>query len=306
MASFTMAEPGRTPSVSFTVPDDARAISFLATVDDPVHVQLGSVVIGGTDVVQSPDHDVGEMARRFEEFEVLVSPTGIVHEVRRGRSAFTFPNVPGLVLEPGPAEVTFLVDQPTSVDIDVVIVRSEPARLAVDVVVADGGELSDAIREGVESIYRPAGIGIEWRDLDVPGLPSELPELGDGGPGSPMWELTHFDDTRPDGVNLVVMERLPGGLSGYATSVPGAHDGSGAAVVVTFRSATESARLIAHEIGHLLGLRHLEDRSTTGVVVANPIPDTAADGLNLMQFGTNLTPGQIEVLRLSPLLSPTD
>ncbi|HVR32322.1 MAG TPA: hypothetical protein VMS74_06400 [Acidimicrobiia bacterium] len=191
-----------------------------------------------------------------------------------------------------------------------VLVLAGEARTVLPITIFEPGEsrLAQDARSRVVDIFDRAGVTVRWRRGVVPaGTPSEIDDVENRRPGSALHSLfAAVAESSAGGANLVVVDSLPNGLSGIASGVPGPHDGTGVAVTVAFRSPAETARLVAHEIAHLLGLRHLEDRSATGVVVRNPILDTYADAHNLMQFGTNLTDGQIAVLRISPLLIPAD
>lgn len=302
----------RTAEVVFDVPADAVAISILARSDSPTAlIQLTELGFSGftpLSLAADPASDpLAAMTRRFSDHEIIETPNGFVHEVQLGTYAFTYPFAPGWELPAGRASLSMLVSGGSRAEIEVRVIR--PAdRSVLGVTYFEPGEsrLSDEARMRVDDILGEAGIVIEWSKGTLPdGSISVIEDVEDRAPGSPLGGL--IDDVASlsnGGVNLVVVDGLPGGVSGFSTGVPGPHDGTGLAVTVAFRSQTETARLVAHEIAHLLGLRHLEDRSANGLVVRNPILDTRADAYNLMQFGTHLTDGQIEILRLSPLLRP--
>ncbi|MEX1004133.1 MAG: hypothetical protein WD156_02035 [Acidimicrobiia bacterium] len=302
-ATLTVRE-GTTETLRFDVPQDTAALSILATSPDrDVLIQIGSLRLAGHTAYVADPEDVSLLGSRRRDHEAVTGPAGFVQEVQRGRFAFTYPFAPGAELPAGPAAISFLVSGGTSLDVDIeTIGPADRSLLAVTVFSPGERTLSEAARAGVDAIFGQAGISVTWDDRMLPvWAPGELSDLDDHGGSFRL--LADTVATRSTGsVNLVVLDALPGGVSGVATGIPGPHDGAGSVFTVTFRDPDETARLVAHEIGHLLGLRHLEDRSADGVVVLNPITDTRADAYNLMQFGTNLTDGQIEVLGLSPLL----
>lgn len=307
-ASSTLAVTSRATEVlTFDVPREAVAISILARSDNPDGlIQLATLSFTNSVALHVDPEDRDRMSVRFDEHEVIETQAGFVHEVQRGTYALTYPFAPGWELPPGPASLSFLVDSAEQLEVEIVFVEpTDHPHLEISVFSPGSSRLSADARRGVESIFDQAGMTVSWRDqaLDE-SVPASFSDIDDRRVGSDIHTLLEAVTTNASGgANLVIADDLPGGVSGFATGVPGPHDGTGTAVVVSLRSQSETARLVAHEVAHLLGLRHLEDRSSRGVVVANPIIDTRADAYNLMQFGTHLTEGQIEILRLSPLLS---
>lgn len=298
---------GSTEVLTFDVPREAAALSILARSDNPeTLIQLATLSFANTLPLPVHAEDRDRMSVRFEEHEVIETPSGFVHEVQRGTYAFTYPFAPAWDLPPGPASMSFLVDGASKVEVEIVFVEvTDRPLLEITVFSPGSSRLSADARRGVEAIFDEAGITVSWREGDLgEHVPASFADIDDRRTGSDIRTLlAAVAMNASGGANLVIADDLPGGISGFATGVPGPHDGTGAAVAVTLRSPSETARLVAHEVAHLLGLRHLEDRSAQGVVVTNPITDTRADAYNLMQFGTHLTEGQIEVIRLSPLLS---
>lgn len=310
-ASLEVGSDGAAELV-FDVPAQAVAITILARSDSPIAlIQLAELAFDGfapLSLATDPTIDpLAAMTQRFSDHEIIETPNGFVHEVQMGTYAFTYPFAPGWELPTGQASLSVLVSDGSRVDIEVRVVP-DSIRPVLPVTYYEPGEsrLSDEARMRVDDILGEAGVLVEWSKGSLPdGTISTIEDVEDRTPGSSMGGLIDgVTSVSTGGVNLVVVDGLGGGISGLSTGVPGPHDGTGLAVTVTFRSQTETARLVAHEIAHLLGLRHLEDRSANGLVVQNPILDTRADAYNLMQFGTNLTDGQVEILRLSPLLRP--
>lgn len=297
--------PAVSAPIRFEVPDGTVAVSILARSTDPTALlRIGRMTFDDVTVLDGRVSDPDEMRRMHAEFEV-VDDGGFVQEIQLGTLAFTYPFAPGWPVPAGHARLEFWTDRPTALAVEVLAVQPGE-RSAVPVVVhtAAGRALHPDARAEVERIFGQAELTVHWSDGSLPGaVPATIDDVERRDPDSQLGRLfAAIESSGVPGLHLVLVESLPGGLSGLASSIPGPHDGTGTAVTVSFRSPQETGRLIAHELMHLLGLRHLEDRSTRGVVVQNPIPDTRAEAFNLMQFGSELTPGQIEVLRLSPLL----
>ena len=306
-SALTVAD-GVTAAIEFIVPEGTEAVSVLATAADREGlVQLASLTFDGDVVFEAAGGDLARMDGRHRDHEAISNSEGFVQEVQRGTFAFTYPFAPGWELPSGPATISFLASAGTRLEVEVLALRpTKRGHLTVSVFSPGARTLSEDARREVEAILDQAGLPVSWEDQTLPTwAPGELSDLPPDGNSYRL--LADTVASRSTGtVNLVIVDALPGGVSGLSTGIPGPHDGTGTAITVTLRDPGETARLVAHEIGHLLGLRHLEDRSATGLIVENPITDTRADAYNLMQFGTNLTDGQIEVVHLSPLLRDPD
>lgn len=294
-----------TAPIRFEVPPGTDAISILARSTDPdALVRIGRLQLAGVNVLDGGSPDPDEMRRMYAEFEA-VDDGGFVQEIQLATLAFTYPFAPGWPVPAGAATIEFWTDRPTTLTVEILAVQSVD-RTSVPVIVhaAEGRALHPQARAEVDRIFGLAGLEVAWSEGTLPEpVPAEIDDVVDRRRDSELGRLfAAIESSGSQGLHLVLVTALPGGLSGLASSIPGPHDGTGAALTVSFRSPEETGRLIAHELMHLLGLRHLEDRSSRGVVVRNPIPDTRAEAFNLMQFGTELTAGQIEVVRLSPLL----
>ena len=126
-------------------------------------------------------------------------------------------------------------------------------------------------------------------------------------------------------VNLFLVQSIPffsaAGISGGIPGPPGFFSTDGSGIVATvLDSGSHTGTLVAHEIGHFLGLHHTTELT---VPVFDPISDTPVcpsgtyiqncpDYQNLMfpdfwlQGGLTLSPDQIAVLRGAPLLYQVD
>ena len=178
----------------------------------------------------------------------------------------------------------------------------------------------------VQSVFKEAGIKLEpIRYRDVAG--SSLTTVhGIDGKDSAWSQLMRTGEDLPMGLNLFVVDKIvigkalaPDGesLLGLSGGVPGAPLEVGCdRCGVVFALETNSTGpdllggIMAHEIGHYLGLFHpMEPTTNADVSVKDNLPDTADDDPdNLMHWAVGeksreLTAQQIAVLRSSPWLS---
>jgi len=123
--------------------------------------------------------------------------------------------------------------------------------------------------------------------------------------------------TDSSGVNLYIVKELSlvdqgvmsAGPPGFSGGMPGpANAGTAASGVAMAMDCMRPACVMAHEIGHFLGLFHTHEQF---INAADPIKDTPVEGWgNLMHpdegsGGPNLTPGQVRVLLAHPLVQIT-
>jgi hypothetical protein len=108
----------------------------------------------------------------------------------------------------------------------------------------------------------------------------------------------------PHAVDLFVVDELPPGVGGWSLGAPGVPvAGTPYSGVIVERGADDvTARVAAHELAHYLGLRHVVDRSASGVAYPDRLDDTSPRAYNLMDDGTRLTADQAYVLRRSAVL----
>jgi hypothetical protein len=163
--------------------------------------------------------------------------------------------------------------------------------------------MSDFLQE-LQSILSGAGVSLgQLRYLDLPARP----EL-DGLRAQDLGRLLQLS-THEDGINLYFVRSIsPVGiqaLSGGAPGPPGIPGTTASGIAVSldtlcYRGWTDLARASAHQLAHFMGL--YRNREPDGHL--DPIPDSDATSANLMYFsefgGTDLSPGQGQVLRLYP------
>jgi hypothetical protein len=168
------------------------------------------------------------------------------------------------------------------------------------------------------SIWREAGVDIrevERRSLAGPNLVTIDPALGSDSPA--VGEVLRLSQmSAPGALSLVVVGDLSiaGGDSLWALSggvpVPPIAGTARSGVVVSaalvMRDPVWAGQIIAHEVGHALGLYHTSEDPAAGAI-HDQIDDTAdGDATNLMFWSTprgatRLTAGQAELARRSAL-----
>jgi hypothetical protein len=215
----------------------------------------------------------------------------------------------------------------------------ERARLAIALHFTGAGGLSaanassSALVQGVlstlQQTFEPVGVDVDVGavglfDVDDAFAIVELaPDLCDGGELSVL--LRALEPT-PGVLDVVLVDRLRctvrgdvvvDGFAGLAAAIPGdgllegaGHGGLALALGVVADDPQRAGVVVAHEVGHLLGLFHtMEQASGADPLVFDVVADTPDDPLfsdNLMTFdpetSTSLTPEQGALVRLSPWL----
>ncbi len=267
------------------------------------------------------------------------------------------PSNPGVALEPGLWRVRLVTERPNGATLSVTATYA-PTREAgtldlnlifvgidgLDAVTAPADPTFQTLLGEVEAVYKSAGVSfgqIEY--VDVVGDAAKRFRITNVATGELEALLALGDGQREGALNVFFVHELEGDGAGYtlfgqAGGVPGpAGPGSRSGVVVglsPLRDEPDAVRIVlAHEMGHFLGLYHTTERNGTalrpdGIVGFDPLCDTPScpdgadrntngilssgecqtrDGDNLM-FGLaapgslTLTAEQAQILRSHPLV----
>ncbi|MDP2341414.1 MAG: hypothetical protein Q8O67_10670 [Deltaproteobacteria bacterium] len=183
---------------------------------------------------------------------------------------------------------------------------------------APASPLVQQVLSTLQQTFEPAGVDVEdagFFDVDDGAFQTlELaPDLCDDGdltlllrslPPTPALDVVFVDRLRCVVRGDVVVD----GFAGLAAAIPGA--GLALAVGVVGDDPEQAGVVVAHEVGHLLGLFHtVEQASGADPLIFDILADTPDDPTNvsnLMHFApetsTSLTADQVAVVRLSPWL----
>jgi len=172
---------------------------------------------------------------------------------------------------------------------------------------ADGEDRLAIMQSRLQQIYEPAGISVLPETLAVDGLPADATLLAIPGVATGL----ALDPTR---VNVLIFDALNNGggpAAGFSPVAGGTSPHGGSVVAVQssapgFQGTVDVlGDVVAHEVGHYLGLWHTRESGGLGIV--DPLPDTednSSDNLMTADLkGTVLTPMQVEVLRRHPLVT---
>lgn len=295
---FTFEIPAGTRSVGITAvgaPSDVIAVTELTLGDGIDRVGIGRI----------PPVLLENVASQH----LRMVPGDVFQEASTGVQTLAFPNAPGTgEIPPGPGSVR-VSSTGRSLDLTIVLApEAENLTLPLDVFVSDPdltlGPDSPALTRAAD-LLEQAGIIVEFRtiaSIDTPdGFRAEA-GLRVDGPVAWLVELAASEGT--EALDVFVVPQLD--VSGFSPRIPGPLVPSPmrAVVVKSTSRPSDLGRVIAHEVGHYLGLHHLELYTDDHRPVPDPIPDTEPGTNNLMDAGTILTDGQIEVIRRSPLLEP--
>ena len=309
-ATLDVESDGATEPFEFDIPAGTRSVGITAVGGSNDVIAVTQLTLGdGIDRV-----GVGRippvLLENVASQHLRMVPGDVFQEAGTGVQTLTFPNSPGTGdVPPGQGSVRV---SSTGRSLDLTIVLAPDAdnlTLPLDVFVSDPdlalGPDSSALTRAADLLGQ-AGIIVEFRTIasvDTPdGFRAEA-GLRVDGPVASLVELAATVGT--DALDVFVVPQLD--VSGFSPRIPGPLVPSPlrAVVVKSTSRPSDLGRVIAHEVGHYLGLHHLELYTDDHRPVPDPIPDTEPGSNNLMDAGTILTEGQIEVIRRSPLLEPT-
>lgn len=292
-------------------PQALYALAWLRTADGVEHVRLPA----GMDVP-------GALRERYLDKQIDQMPGAMRQTIRLGLFTHVHPNRAREGLPPGEVVVRVATSSPGHpVDVRLLMAEATGARrLPVHIVSTSPRFPYLADDPGSVPFLEPlrrilAGGGIELVVERVVHLPDRrfaaMTELNkpQEPPTSESSALALAGGAALDGdaLNLYIVDSLPGQVGGWTLGTPGPPEPDtcySGVVVARLDQGPTLARILAHELCHYLGLRHVEDIDVDGRRYTDALDDTEPGRDNLMDGGTGtaLTADQRAVLARSPWL----
>ncbi|GMV44144.1 MAG: hypothetical protein AMXMBFR64_58600 [Myxococcales bacterium] len=330
---------GESPDLTFTLPSGHHTFLIVVTSGEPAvwHMLAKLVTPQGKPVVKPSGG-----------FDCIPCQNRVVgtHTV----ATFLFPTTPDLAVKsgkyvlrlqasiPGPAafdpwhgtvDVAILMakgdDPPPMAELDLALRFTGSGTLTAETAPSDA-RLQQALTE-LAALYATAGVAIG--DVTYAAAPQDLQLIETvTGPESDLAQLlslatapagavdVFFVDQihvqKEDGASIVL--GIAGGIPGPAL-VPGTvHSGVAVSTLPPFGPVDHLGTVIAHELGHYLGLFHVVE-DPAGPYVPDPLADTPDDDLYNVMWWTadglveesakHFTPHQADVIRRNPATRPT-
>jgi hypothetical protein len=311
---------GISDPITVTIAEQTRSLTIVVSGDyDGLYALAALTTPDGVERVALPSVDVPQtMTDAYVTEQVGEMPGSLHQSIRLGIFTQIYPNHPDHPITPGDYTIRVASSKPgTTVDVTAILREDDGGRtLPVNVfAVSNTISLSDEASLGFLPTFRnllaPADIAVEVVDI------VNLPDSG-------LSQLTDFNEPQepPDGMsaelallgaanvdndalNIFVVDSMPLGVGGWAMGTPGPPLAGTpySGVMVAYRAGDVGlGRVVAHEVAHFIALSHVENRGISGTVYPDQLDDTEPGGNNLMEGGTELTPGQIALLQRSPLL----
>jgi hypothetical protein len=312
----TIDASGLSATIDFEIPEGTRSITVIARGDAGALFAIGELALGdGVDLVQLPGAPGAAMQMSYQVEQIGQMPGMLYQSIRLGTYTHVYPYRPGQSVIAGSGRLRIASDRPGSVDVTILMPADDGARrLPLNIyvlsdVLADpppelGSEIARIfaqaeITASIESVERITGSAFE--QITQSTEPQEAPDSQ-----SAMLPSLVADHTGA-GLDVFIVESLPVGIGGLSLGTPGPPQRGNYYFGVIIRGGTQwtqIARVVAHEAAHFLALQHLQNVGVSGMRYPDPIDDTTPGTSNLMESGTQLTPGQAFALSRSALLVP--
>lgn len=307
---------GRSPEVTFTVPDGTRSVTVIVEGTPPGLYALGAFTFAdGVDRVALPAGPPGpEMQRMYRTEQIGQMPGNLYQSIRLGTFTHVYPYRPDQTLMPGAASLRVASDTPGPVRITILMPEENSARvLPINVfVVSDTLSMpaTDQFTTELSRILAQAGITVTVEHMErLSGTTLAQITMSTEPQEAPASQAAMLPPLVADralrGLDLFYVESLPTGIAGLSLGTPGPPLRGSYYFGVLWRSglgSTQAARVVAHEASHFLALQHIENTGISGQTYPDPLDDTTPGQDNLMEDGTLLTADQVFALQRSALL----
>lgn len=342
--SMTTGFNGASVEIDFEVPENTVSLMVVVIGTGPTHWTLGSWQNGDATSVVTPNW---LQADQGAPSLCLTCPQRVA--AAEGAFAALLPGNPNVSVKPGNHKISLYsfnlsgfntagVSSTAQVMVLAKVGASEPTEGVLDLNLwftgAEGWTADTAktdarfqgILTGVGQIYEQANIRfgrISYNDVE-----GDFRVIENAGqPGSELSELFAQSANAPfDGVNVFfVDELLAGGIAGgfgvilgLAGGIPGpagimGTEKSGVAIAVkpNPQAPANFNQVMAHEVGHFLGLFHTSEQNFGfGAQIHDQMPDTADNDTSFLMHnsggGMTISPGQTRTMRLNPWVRQGD
>jgi hypothetical protein len=318
-ATLTFDANGISNVVEVTIPEKTRSVTVVVEGETTRLYGLASFVMSdgvdlvGIDVASS---HASAMRESYFDEQVGAMPGSLDQSIRLGTFTHVYPYAPGQTLVSGAATIRIATDGAEgTAKVKVLMPEDDGARiLHLNVTrVSETATMSapPPFLEELRTIFAQAEIDVVVDEVvTLPGTafaklttftePQEAPDSD-----AAKLALVTGPKTKSTALDVMIVDDLPSGVAGLSLGVPGPPIATSYyyGVVIEEADATSLGRVVAHEVAHFLGLQHVTNQGVSGTVYADPLDDTSPTAPNLMTKGTELTPGQVFVLKRSALLT---